>query len=80
MPVRKNYILLILGFFCKMALIAQNKLAVINDLNGFTNVRSGPNKDFSIVDTLHKDDFFYFNFEDNSEWAEVTAYTGRQWN
>ena len=78
MTVGKNYIVLVLFFFCTMTPFAQNKLAVINDPDGFTNVRSGPNKDFSIIDTLHKDDFFYFNFEGNSEWVKVTAYTGRQ--
>ena len=68
----------ILTFFCSLTLSAENNLGIINDPDGFTNVRSGPGKDFKIVDTLYTDDFFYFDFGVNSEWAKVTAWKGRQ--
>ena len=74
----KIYILTILIFFCSLTLLAENKLAIINDPDGFTYVRSGQGKNFKVVDTLFKDDFFYFQFADNSEWAKVTAWKGRQ--
>ncbi len=74
----RNYILTLLTFFCSLTLFAENKLAIINDLDGFTYVRSGQGKDFIVVDTLFTDDFFYFQFIDNSEWVKVTAWKGRQ--
>jgi len=78
MTTHKTYILTILTFFCSLTLLAENKLGIINDPDGFVNVRSGPGKDFKVVDTLFTDDFFYFNFPDNSDWAKVTAWKGRQ--
>jgi hypothetical protein len=74
----KNYILTILTFFCSLTLFAENKLAIINDPDGFTYVRNGQGKGFKVVDTLFIEDFFYFQFVDNSEWAKVTAWKGRQ--
>lgn len=78
MTTHKHYILTILTFFCLLTLLAENKLGIINDPDGFTNVRSGPGKDFKVVDTLFKDDFFYFHFVDSSDWAKVIAWKGRQ--
>jgi hypothetical protein len=78
MTTMRNYILTILTFFCSLTLFAENKLAIINDPDGFTYVRNGQGKDFKIIDTLFTDDFFYFQFIDNSEWAKVTAWKGRQ--
>lgn len=78
MTTMRNYILTILIFFCSLTLFAENKLAIINDKDGFTYVRSGQGKNFKVVDTLFTDDFFYFRYIDNSEWAKVTAWKGRQ--
>lgn len=74
----RNYILTILFFFCSLTLFAENKLGIINDQDGFTFVRSGQGKDFKVVDTLFTDDFFYYQFINNSEWSQVTAWKGRQ--
>lgn len=78
MTTMRNYILTILTFFCSLTLFAETKLAIIKDPDGFTFVRSGQGKDFKVVDTLFTDDFFYFQFVDNSEWAKVTTWKGRQ--
>lgn len=78
MTPMRNYILTILTFFCSLTLFAENKLAIINDPEGYTYVRKGQGKDFKVVDTLFTEDFFYFQFVDNSEWAKVTAWKGRQ--
>jgi len=74
----RNCLLTIFTFFCSMTLFAEDKIAIINDPDGFTYVRSGQGKDFKIVDTLFSDDFFYFQFVDKSEWAKVTTWKGRQ--
>ncbi len=78
MTTVRNYISTFLTFFCSLTLLAENRLAIINDPDGFTFVRSGQGKDFKVVDTLFKEDFFYFQFVDNSDWAKVTAWKGRQ--
>jgi len=78
MTTMRNYILTLLTFFCSLTLFAENKLAIINEPDGFTYVRSGQGKDFIVVDTLITDDFFYFQLIDNSEWVKVTAWKGRQ--
>lgn len=78
MTTMRNYILTIFTFLCSLTLFAENKLAIINDPDGFTYVRSGQGKDFKVVDTLFTEDFFYFQFIDNSEWAKITAWKGRQ--
>lgn len=78
MTTYKNYILTILTSLCSLTLFAESKLAVINDPDGFTYVRSGQSKDFKVVDTLYTDDFFYFQLVDNSDWAKVTTWKGRQ--
>ncbi len=68
----------ILVFICSLTLFAENKLAIINDPDGFTFVRSGQGKEFKVVDTLFSDDFFNFQFIDNSDWAKVSTWKGRQ--
>jgi hypothetical protein len=74
----RKYILTILTFFYSLTLLAQNGPAIIKDADGFTNVRSGPGSEFNVIDTLLNEDFFYFKFGDNSDWAKVTAWKGRQ--
>ncbi|SFS81399.1 hypothetical protein SAMN04488006_0177 [Lutibacter maritimus] len=77
MTIMKYYILTLLTF-CSLSLFAQNGPAIINDSDGFTNVRLGPGTDFEVIDTLFNEDFFYFKTDGNSDWAKVTAWKGRQ--
>lgn len=63
---------------CSLSILAQREPAIINDYDGFTNVRSGPGTSFEVIDTLFNEDFFYFKFDDNSDWAKVTAWKGIQ--
>ncbi|MBT8326713.1 MAG: SH3 domain-containing protein [Bacteroidia bacterium] len=75
---KTKYYILTLLIFCSISVLAQNGPSIIKDSDGFTNVRSGPGTHFDVIDTLFKEDFFYFKFENNSDWAKVTAWKGRQ--
>lgn len=74
----KTYILTLLTFLIPLATIAQDKLGRIKDPDGFTNVRSGAGVNYEVVDTLFENEFFYFSFEDDLEWANIIAWKGRQ--
>jgi hypothetical protein len=65
--------LTILTAFCTLSVFADDKLAIINDPDGFTNVRSGQGNDFSIVTTIEKDEFFYCDLTTNQEWVKIIA-------
>lgn len=74
----KKFMFVMMTLFCSMTVLAENKLALIRDADGFTFVRSGAGKEFPVVDTLFSDDFFYFNESDDSQWAKIIAWKGRQ--
>ena len=78
MMTARIYILSILTFFCSLTLLAESRLAIINDPDGFTFVRSGPGIEFNVVDTLFAEDYFYFQLTEGSEWVKVTAWKGKQ--
>jgi len=78
MKTIKIYLVLILTVFSTNSIFAGYKLAILKDPVGFTNVRNGPGNDFLVVDTLYTDDFLYFQFVDNSEWAKINAWKGRK--
>ena len=58
---------------CSLTTLAQDKLANINDADGFTNIRSGEGKEFEIVGTISKDDFFLCSWTD-SEWIRISGF------
>jgi hypothetical protein len=64
--------LLILIVLYTTTSFAENKLARINDPDGYTNVRSGQGVDFPVITTLDKDDLFYCEKTD-SEWLKIIA-------
>jgi hypothetical protein len=47
------------------------EVAIINDPDGFTFVRSGAGKSFPVVDTIRKDEFFYCYGDTNRQWINV---------
>ena len=73
MKRKKAYILFILTIFCISTVFAENKLARINDSDGFTNIRSGQGKDFPIVGTVDSTDFFYCDPTTKNDWVKVIA-------
>jgi len=73
MKRRKKYILLILTIFCISTVFADNKLARINDSDGFTNIRSGQGKDFPIVATVDTTDFIYCDLTTKNDWVKIVV-------
>jgi len=71
---QQKYRLIILLFLCTSTLFAQRKLAIINDPDGFTNVRSGQGKDFPIIGTIEKDEFFDCDMTTKDEWVKVLTF------
>jgi len=71
MKRRKKYILFILTIFCISTAFADNKLARINDPDGFTNIRSGQGKDFPIIATIDTTDFIYCDPTTKNDWVKV---------
>ena len=52
--------------------IAQKKLAIINDQDGFTNIRTGMGSQFDIIGQIKTDEFFYCE-KTNNDWYPVDA-------
>ncbi|MET4084228.1 hypothetical protein ABIB40_004202 [Pedobacter sp. UYP30] len=73
MTTRKKYLLSIIFVFCSLSLLAENKLAIINDPDGFTNVRSGQGNEFPVIEKINKGDFFYCDLSANNEWIKIVA-------
>ena len=70
---QKRYILTILSFLCTLTIFAERKLAIINDPDGFTNVRSGQGNRFPVIATIDKDEFFYCDLTTRDEWIKIIA-------
>ncbi len=73
-----KYKLIIMIIFCSITLLAENRLAIINNSDNYTLVHSGQGKEFKVVDTLFEEDFVYFQLIENSDWIKVSAWNGRQ--
>ena len=73
MKKRKKYILFILTIFCISTTFADNKLARINDPDGFTNIRSGQGKDFPIIARVDTTDFILCDLNTKSDWIKVVT-------
>ena len=69
----KKYIVTILSVFCALTIFAENKLAIINDPDGFTYVRSGQRKEFPVIDMINKDEFFYCDPTETGEWVKISV-------
>jgi hypothetical protein len=78
MTTMKKYTLVVLNLLCSLILFADDKLAIINDSDGYTFVRCGQGTEFKVSDTLFTEDFFYFDYIVNSDWAKISAWKGRQ--
>jgi hypothetical protein len=63
----------IISLLFPLFILAQTKyqVAVINDPDGFTFMRSGAGKNFPVVDTIRKDEFFYCTGDISAQWINV---------
>ncbi|WP_322282189.1 SH3 domain-containing protein [Prosthecobacter sp.] len=66
------------GLFLGMALLAvAGEKGVINDPDGFTNLRAGPSADAAVVARVNADEPFEFEEEPEKEWWKVTLASGK---
>lgn len=72
------YIIIILTWFCSSALLAESKLAIINEPDGYVSVRSGSDNSFQVIDTLFACDLFFVRIDELLDWACVTELNGKQ--
>lgn len=66
---------LLLSYFASAQLNWQ--IAVINDPDGFTFVRSGNGKSFPVVDTIPEDAFFYCTGDTTLQWLSIQTPMGK---
>ena len=63
---------ILLFLFCAVSLFAQGKLAIINDSDGYVNVRKGKGTNYEIITTINKDEFFYCDTTTlKDEWIKI---------
>jgi len=66
-------LLFILTFFCISTAFSDNKLAKINDPDGFVNIHSGHGKNFPIIARVDTTDFILCDLETKSEWIKIVT-------
>ncbi len=64
-------LLFILTVFCISTAFSNNKVDRIKDADGFTNIRSGQGKDFSIVGSVDTTELIYCESTTKSDWLKV---------
>lgn len=78
-PINMKYLLItlfVLPFYLSSQIYDNYKVAIINDIDGFTFIRSGQGTNTSIIDTLFEGEFFQFLTTDTSDWYKVY----KMWN
>ncbi|MCK5740720.1 MAG: hypothetical protein KAH48_00770 [Chlorobi bacterium] len=70
----KYIILILISIFAASPLFAQSELAIINDKDGFTNLRAKQNGKSKVLRKIKKDELFYCE-ETDSDWWEAVYYT-----
>lgn len=65
----KSRLLILMSVLLSQCACAQNKHALINDVDGFTYIRSGPGINFSVEDTLFERQFFTVQMADSADWC-----------
>ena len=69
--MKTTKIAIVLLIICQTVFAQKNKLAVINDPDGYTNIRSGKGTSFEIVDKIYDSEVFHFVDIPNEQWLEV---------
>ena len=67
----KRFAVIIALLLSHFASAEEWNIAVINDADGFTFVRSGGGKAFMVIDTIRKDAFFYCIGDTTLQWISV---------
>ena len=63
---------ILLFLFCFVSLFAQGKLAIINDSDGYVNIRKGKGTNYEVITTINKDEFFYCDTTTiKDEWIKI---------
>ena len=78
-PINIKYLLitlLVLPFYLSSQIYDNYKVAVINDIDGYTFIRSGQGTNTPIIDTLFEAEFFQFLSTDTNDWYKVF----KMWN
>lgn len=66
-------LLTVLILCCGQMVYGENDLALINDSDGFVNVRTGPGIDFPVIATINEKEFFYCGWDQDAEWIPMIA-------
>lgn len=54
--------------------MAQTKVGIIKDSDGFVTVRTGAGTEFPILTKIDTNEFFYFSNQENSEWQQIRIF------
>ena len=66
-------LLAILFSLCQLVSAQEPKTGVINDPDGYTNIRAGKGTSTEIIDTIFDYEVFEYTAQPNEQWLEVTV-------
>jgi hypothetical protein len=70
--MRKHFLLILLFFLTLICWSQDKKIGVINDPDGYTNLRAGKGVSFKIIDKILENEIFYNEDDSNENWLPVT--------
>jgi uncharacterized protein YgiM (DUF1202 family) len=69
--------LVLVSVFAFAPLAQAQQAGVIDDPDGFVNVRAGKSADAAVIATVKTDEPFTFECENDAEWCKVTLASGK---
>lgn len=67
----RKFIFLFLTFFYLSANCQERKTGIINDPDGYTNIRLGKGTSFEVIDKLNTDELFTYIDSTNQSWLKI---------